>query len=96
MGSSGQGCPTELSARREMFLEKRLVVAKGERDGRRMEGEVGVSRCKLSYIEWILHSTKNYSQYPMTNHNGKEGIYLKTNKQSMYLSNGVTLPYSGN
>ena len=54
-----------------MFLEKRLVVAKGERAGRRMEWEVGVSRCKFLYIEWILHSTKNYIQYPMINHNRK-------------------------
>ena len=57
-----------------MFLQKRLVVAKGERAGRRMEWEVGVSRCKFLYIEWILHSTKNYIQYPMINHNGK-GMY---------------------
>ena len=42
-----------------------------------MEWEVGVSRCKLLYIEWInskvlLYSTGNYIQYPMINHNGKE------------------------
>ena len=42
-----------------------------------MEWEVGVSRCKLLYIEWInnkvlLYSTENYIQYPMINHNGKE------------------------
>ena len=42
-----------------------------------MEWEVGVSRCKLLYIEWInnkilLYSTDNYIQYPMINHNGKE------------------------
>ena len=53
------------------------MVAKGERVGRGMEWEVGVSRCKLSYIEWInnkvlLYSTENYIQYPMINHNGKE------------------------
>jgi len=32
---------------------------------------------ELEYIEWInkkvlLYGTRNYSQYPMTNHNGKE------------------------
>ena len=42
-----------------------------------MEWEVGVSRCKLLYIERInnkvlLHSTENYIQYPVINHNGKE------------------------
>ena len=35
-----------------------------------MEWEVGVSRCKLFYIEWInnkvlLYSTGNFIQYPM-------------------------------
>ena len=53
-----------------------------EGDGRGMAWEVGVSRCKLLYIEWInnkvlLYSTENYIQYPMINHNGKE--FLKKN-----------------
>ena len=61
-------------------MENRLVVAKGEGGGGRMDWEVGVSRCKLLYMEWInnkvlLYSTENYIQYPMINHNGKE--YLK-------------------
>ena len=34
-------------------MENRLVVAKGERIGGRMEREVGISRCKLLYIGWI-------------------------------------------
>ena len=54
----------------------RLVVAKGEGVGGWMEWEVGVSRCKLLYIEWIhkvlLYSTGNYIQYPMISNNGKE------------------------
>ena len=42
-----------------------------------MEWEFGISRCKLSYIEWInnkilLQSTGNYIQYPVINPNGKE------------------------
>ena len=57
------------------------MVAKGEEVGRGMEWEVGVSRCKLLYIEWInnkvlLCSTDNCIHYPMMNHNGKE--YLKS------------------
>ena len=36
-----------------MDIENRLVVAKGEGVGRRMEWEVGVSRCKLLYTGWI-------------------------------------------
>ena len=52
-----------------------------------MEWEVGVSRCKLLYIEWInnkvlLYSTENYIQYPMINHNGKECI-----KKNVYVYN---------
>ena len=51
-------------------IENRLVVAKWEGVGGGMEWEVGVSRCKLLYIEWInnellLYSTGNYIQYPM-------------------------------
>ena len=42
-----------------------------------MDWEFGISRCKLSYIEWInnkvlLYSTGNYIQYPGIKHNGKE------------------------
>ena len=42
-----------------------------------MEWEVGVSRCKLLYIEWLdnkilLYNTKNYIQYLMINHDEKE------------------------
>ena len=59
---------------KNLFL--RLVVAKGERGGRGMDWEFGVSRCKLVYIEWInnkvlRYSTGNYIQYPVINHNGK-------------------------
>ena len=35
-------------------IENRCVVAKGEGDWRGMEGEFGVSRCKLVYIKWII------------------------------------------
>ena len=38
--------------------------------------ELGISRCKLIYTEWInkvlSYSTENYSLYPGINHNGKE------------------------
>ena len=52
----------------------------GEGLGGGMEWEVGISRRKLLYTEWInnqalLYSTTNYIKYPMRNHNGKE--YLK-------------------
>ena len=60
-----------------MDIENRLVVAKGEGVGGGMEWELGVSRRKLLYTEWInnkvlLYSTENYIQYPMINNNGKE------------------------
>ena len=71
-----------------MDIENRLVVAKGEGVGGGLEWEVGLSRCKLLYTEWInnkvlLYSTRNYSQYPMINHNGKG--YLK--KECIYMYN---------
>ena len=71
-----------------MDIENRLVVAKGEGVERGMEWEVGVSRCKLLYIEWInnkvlLYSTEKYIQYPMTNHNGKECL----KKECVYMYN---------
>ena len=52
-----------------------------------MDWEVGISRCKLVYIEWInntvlLHSTGNYIQYPVINHSGKE-----YEKEHMYMYN---------
>ena len=43
-----------------------------------MEWEVGVSRGKLLYIEWINNEVLLYST-PMINHNGKEykkGMYI--------------------
>ena len=65
-----------------------------------MEWEVGVSRRKLLYIEWInskvlLYSTGNYIQYPVINHNGKENekeylsIYLSSIYLSIYLSESL-------
>ena len=51
-------------------IENRLVVAKGEG-----EGKFGVSRCKLLYLDWIsnevlLYSTGNYVQSIGTEHGG--------------------------
>ena len=48
-----------------MDIENRLVIATGERGGSRMDGEFGVSRCKLLHLEWmgievLLYSTRNY------------------------------------
>ena len=42
-----------------------------------MEWDVGISRGKLLYIQWIknkvlLYVTGNYIQYPVINHKGKE------------------------
>jgi len=66
-----------LSMKQKRFTDKdnRLTVAKGVGWGRDELG-IGVSRCKLLYIEWInnkilLYSTGNYIQYPVINHNGK-------------------------
>ena len=58
-----------------------------------MDWELGISRCKLSHIEWIdnkvlLYGTGNYIQYPEINHHGKkhkERIYIDTNKGCVYI-----------
>ena len=62
-------------------IENRLAVAKagggagGGGNGGGMDWELGISRYKLLYIEWInnkvLTCTGNYIQYPVINHNGK-------------------------
>ena len=56
------------------------MVAKGKGVGGGMEWKVGISRCKLLYMEWInnkilLYGTGNSIQYPVINHNAKD--YLK-------------------
>ena len=64
-----------------------LPRAGGSRGGK--EWEFGISRCKLLYVEWInnkvlLYSTRNYIQYPVINHSGKEYekeyIYVQLNQ----------------
>ena len=54
------------------------MIAKGEGvDGGGLEWEVGVSRYKLLYMEWMNNKVLLYSrgkslQYPLINHNEKE------------------------
>ena len=57
-------------------IENRLVVTKEEVGGRGLDWDLGISRCRLVYIEWInnkvlLYSTGNCIQYLVINHNGK-------------------------
>ena len=45
--------------------------------GEGMEWDLGISRGKVLYIEWInnkvlFYSTGNYMKYPVINHKGKE------------------------
>ena len=46
----------------------------GFKAGEEINWKFGISRCRLSYVEWInkilLHSTGNCIQYPVINHNG--------------------------
>ena len=44
-----------------MDIENRLMVAKGEEVGRGTEWEVGISKCKLLYVEWINNRALLYS-----------------------------------
>ena len=51
------------------------MAAKGGWVGGVIELEVGVSRCKLLYMEWtnnkvLLCITGNYTQYPVINYHG--------------------------
>ena len=48
----------------------------GERGGSEVDGEFGVSRCKLFHLEWInnevlLYSTGNYIQSLGIDHDGR-------------------------
>ena len=59
----------------------RLVVAEGGGSG--MDGEFGVSRCKLLHLEWVsnevlLYSTGNYMQslVNMMEDNTRKGMYI--------------------
>lgn len=66
------------------------------------EWEVGVSRCRLLYVEWIsskilLHGTENHVQYSVLNHNG--GISLVIPVAEIPCSQGRVPgldPWSGN
>ena len=54
-----------------------MLLPRGRRGGGGKNWEFGISRCKLLCIGWInnkvlLYSTRNYIQYPVINHNGKE------------------------
>ena len=74
----------------------RLVVAKGETGGGRMNWEFGISRCKLLYIGWtnskvLLYSTRNSIQHPVINHNGKKNM-----KKNVYICITITLLYCRN
>ena len=63
-----------------MSIENRLVVAKREGFGGRMEWEVEVSKYKLLSIGWVknkvlLHSTENSIQYLIIHRGPSESVY---------------------
>ena len=62
-----------------------------------MDWEFKISRCKLLYIGWInnkvlLFSTRNYIQYPMITHNGKE-YFLKEYLYFIYAYDIISVIY---
>ena len=65
------------SMKQEQTHRHREQICGCQEGGREeMEWEVGVSRCKLLYVEWInnrvlLYSPGNCIQYPGINYNGK-------------------------
>ena len=57
--------------------EQTCDLKQGVWEGRRMDWDFGVGRCKLLHIEWInnkvlLYSTGNEIQSPWINHHGKQ------------------------
>ena len=61
------------------FKTERLTDTENGLEGAKggMDGEFGINRGKLVYIDWITskvlrHSTEKYIQHPMINCNGKE------------------------
>ena len=57
-------------------IENRCVIAKGEREGSRMDWEFGVNRLKLLHLEWIsneilLYSIWNYNWSLVMEHDGR-------------------------
>lgn len=67
------------------------MVAKGEGGREGGKGEPRISRCERVHTEWISkvlpHSTGNYIQDPVTNHNGKE--YEKYITESFHCGTAV-------
>ena len=63
--------------------------------GRGMDWEFGIGRCKLLHLEWInnkvlIHSTGNYMEYPVINHNGKntkKNVYMCVTELLCYTAN---------
>ena len=65
-------------------IENRLVVAKEEGSGRKLDWKFEISRCKPVCIKWVsnkvpLYSTGGCIKYPVINHSGKDNekrIYI--------------------
>ena len=57
-------------------FKNKLMVTKGDRSGRGMDGNFGPGRCTLLYMEWmgngvLLYSTGNSTQYSVITNMGK-------------------------
>ena len=83
-----------LNRNRLTNTENRLGVAEGEGEGSRMDGEFGVSRCKLLHVEWMDHKvlqyfTGNCVQSLNRDHDGKY-------KKKEWISKEVLLYSTGN
>ena len=57
-----------------MDLENKLVVVKGDRGGSGVDGEFGVGRRKLLYLDWISNEVLLFGElYPVSwdKHDGR-------------------------
>ena len=67
----------ELINETDSKTQRTRLVAREKGYGGGIDWKFGISRCKLVCVRWInnkvlMHSTGNYTQYPVTDCNGKE------------------------
>ena len=65
-------------------IETRLAVAKEERGGSGMDGEFGVRRCKLLYLEWISNEVLCTAQGTISNLLG-QNMTEDSSRKRMYI-----------
>ena len=68
----------------------------GEGEGRGMDWEFGIGRCKLLHLEWISDEVLLYSKGNYIQSLGREHDQRQYEKKNAYMYDWVTLLYSSN